>query len=74
LDDGQRLNPADRLPEANGSTSIETQGRPADSEIGATLTALIGATIPVIVRHGETTASVTLSGLELLKPVAGRRA
>ena len=60
----------DRLPDAKGSTSIETQG----SEIGVTLTALIGASIPVIVRHGETAANVTLAGLELLKPAAGQPA
>lgn len=64
----------DRLPDAKGSTSIDSQDRPAGNEIGVRLTALIGATIPVIVRHGETAANVTLAGLELLKPAAGQAA
>ena len=64
----------DRLPDTKGSSSVDTLGRPAGQEIGTNLTALIGVSIPVIVRHGETTADVTLSGLELLKPVAGQAA
>ncbi|MGB4362103.1 MAG: molecular chaperone [Rhodoferax sp.] len=60
----------DRIAEAKGSSSIETQGKVGPGEIGVTLTALIGASIPVIVRHGETAAKVTLTGLELLPPVA----
>lgn len=67
----------DRLPEAKGSTSIDSQrqsGRSGGDEIAIRLTALIGATIPVIVRHGETAANVTLAGLELLKPSAGQAA
>jgi P pilus assembly chaperone PapD len=32
------------------------------------LTAIYGVSIPVIVRHGETSAQVTLSGLELVPP------
>jgi P pilus assembly chaperone PapD len=57
----------DKLPDANGATSIETRGA-ADKEIGVVLTALVGASIPVIVRHGETDANVSLSHLELQKP------
>lgn len=67
----------DRLPEAKGSTSIDSQrqsGRSGGGEIAIRLTALIGATIPVIVRHGETAAHVTLAGLELLKPSTGQAA
>jgi P pilus assembly chaperone PapD len=60
----------DKLPEAKGATSIETMGSQADKDIGVVLNALIGASIPVIVRHGETAAIVTLSHLELLKPAA----
>ncbi|OGB27395.1 MAG: hypothetical protein A3I66_00520 [Burkholderiales bacterium RIFCSPLOWO2_02_FULL_57_36] len=61
----------DKLPDVKGATSIETRGA-ADKEIEIVLTALIGASIPVIVRHGETTASVGLSHLELQKPAAGQ--
>lgn len=72
----------DRLPDAKGANSIESTrisapGQPihsASEGIAIRLTALIGASIPVIVRHGETAASVALNGLELLPPVAGQPA
>ncbi|MDO8301291.1 molecular chaperone [Lacisediminimonas sp.] len=54
----------DKQPEPKGATSIETQG-PVDKEVGVVLTALVGASIPVIVRHGETAATVSLSHLEM---------
>ncbi|KAF3998801.1 molecular chaperone [Glaciimonas immobilis] len=59
----------DRLPDVDGVTSIDAQSNPS-SNIGMSLTALIGATIPLIVRQGETSANVTLSGLTILKPEA----
>jgi P pilus assembly chaperone PapD len=59
----------DKLPDATGAASIETR-QASDKDIGVMLTALIGASIPVIVRHGETEASVSLSRLELQKPAA----
>jgi P pilus assembly chaperone PapD len=59
----------DKLPDAKGAASIETR-QASDKDIGVMLTALIGASIPVIVRHGETDASVSLSHLELQKPAA----
>ncbi len=63
----------DRVPEASGTSSIDVPGqKPAAGEVGVQLKALIGVSIPAIVRHGETAASVTLSGLELLKPAAGQ--
>jgi hypothetical protein len=59
-----------RMPEAKGATSVEAKG--ADpKEIGITLTALVGASIPVIVRQDDTSASVSLSHLELQPPGAG---
>lgn len=51
-------------PETSGRRSIES-GSAADDEIGIQLTALIGASIPVIVRHGSTDVSVSLTQLEL---------
>jgi P pilus assembly chaperone PapD len=57
----------DKLPEAKGASSIETSGAD-DKDIKIVLTALVGASIPVIVRHGETDANVRLSHLELQKP------
>jgi len=58
----------ERLPDPKGQSSIETQKPPGENEIGVVLTPLIGASIPVIVRNGETDATVTLSNLELQKP------
>lgn len=57
----------EKVPESQGATSIETQGSPAGDEFAIKLTALIGASIPIIVRHGDTAATVTLSHLALQK-------
>jgi P pilus assembly chaperone PapD len=61
----------EKLPDARGSTSIEAQGK-AGTDIGVMLNALVGASMPVIVRHGATGATVALSNLVLHKPEAGR--
>jgi P pilus assembly chaperone PapD len=62
----------DRVPDAVGINSIADAGSGlAAGEVGVQLKLLVGASIPIIVRHGETAASVTLSGLELLQPAAG---
>jgi P pilus assembly chaperone PapD len=53
----------ERLPPPAGRQSIE--GRVGDNEIGVFITAMVGASIPVIVRHGATSARVHLSGLRL---------
>src|SRR5690606_15907462 len=55
----------DRLPPPSGASSIETALTLGDRQIGVRLTPLIGASIPVIVRHGETSATVKLSALKL---------
>ncbi|MFT4776143.1 MAG: P pilus assembly chaperone PapD [Oleispira sp.] len=57
-----------RVPKAAGASDIETQGNVKPSEVSIKLTVLIGASIPVIVRHGDTSAAVTLTNLTLLKP------
>ena len=54
----------DKLPDVEGSTSIENQGQ-ADKGIGIVLNALVGASVPVIVRHGATSAKVSLGHLAL---------
>jgi P pilus assembly chaperone PapD len=59
-----------RMPDTKGATSAETKGGDA-KEIGIFLNALVGASIPVIVRHDATGASVGLSNLELQRPAAG---
>jgi P pilus assembly chaperone PapD len=58
----------DKLPDVEGSASIENQGKAANGQgIGVVLTALVGASVPVIVRHGTTSAHVSLSHLALQK-------
>ena len=59
----------DRLPDVEGSSDIEQVAKSDSGDIAIRLTALVGASIPVIVRHGETSASVTLDTLSL-EPVA----
>ena len=56
----------DRVPEAGGATSIDTAGT-KPGEVGVQLKALVGVSIPLIVRHGETTAGLALTGLQLIK-------
>jgi Pili and flagellar-assembly chaperone, PapD N-terminal domain len=52
------------LPEADGGASIESQAGNG-KEIGVMLNTLVGASVPVIVRHGATGATVRLAGLAL---------
>ena len=61
----------DKLPDIEGKASIESQGTGA-TQIGVVMNALVGASIPVIVRHGTTDASVKLAGLALGKDEAQR--
>lgn len=51
-------------PDALGSNSIETRNT-QNNGIGVVITALVGAAIPVIVRHGKLEAEVELTHLEL---------
>jgi hypothetical protein len=61
----------DKLPDVEGSASIENQGKGADGKgIGVVINALIGASVPVIVRHGTTSANVSLANLALQKDEA----
>ena len=60
----------DRVADAAGASSVEQVSAPGDNGIGVVITALVGASIPVIVRQGDTQASATLSDLTLL-PAAG---
>lgn len=54
----------EKVANAAGTSSVE--GEKQDSgQIGVVLTTLIGASIPVIVRQGQTQASVTLAKLKL---------
>ncbi|MDB5868998.1 MAG: hypothetical protein JWP96_1330 [Polaromonas sp.] len=60
----------DRVADAAGASSVEQAGKSGDKAIGVVITALVGASIPVIVRHGDTQASATLSELAL-EPATG---
>jgi P pilus assembly chaperone PapD len=63
----------DKLPEVDGNASIEHQGKDAQTKgIGVVLNALVGASVPVIVRHGATSAKLSLSDLALQKDEAQR--
>lgn len=61
----------EKLPDTAGSTSIEAHATPG-ADIGVQLTALVGASMPVIVRHGATGASAALSNLALHNAEGGR--
>ena len=63
----------DKLPDALGNASIESQ-RTGGTQIGVTLNALVGASVPVIVRHGNASAGVKLAGLALRRDEAKRPA
>jgi P pilus assembly chaperone PapD len=54
----------DRVPDSAGSADLEQAAMAASNELSIVLKALIGASIPVIVRHGQTNASVTLGSLK----------
>ncbi len=53
----------EKMPDSRGATSVESTGQ--EKEIGIVLTALVGASIPVIVRHDVSPAKVSLSHLAL---------
>lgn len=61
----------DKLPDAEGSASIENRGV-EDGKIGVAINAMVGASVPVIVRHGNVGATVSLAGLALHKDAARR--
>ena len=55
----------DRLPDVEGRADLEQTAKAASGDFAIRLTALVGASIPVIVRHGDTSASVTLDTLSV---------
>lgn len=60
----------DKVADPTLSNAIESQVKPGSNEVGVTIAALIGVSIPIIVRHGETAASVTLSNVFVEQPKA----
>lgn len=55
----------DRVADAEGTANLENLDKPEKGGIGIVLQALVGASIPVIVRHGETRVATTLTDLAL---------
>lgn len=55
----------EKLPDATDMASSVEPGDAGAARIGVVLKALVGASIPVIVRHGATSATTTLSQLTL---------
>jgi hypothetical protein len=54
----------------NTADTPAQKGSPAEG-LQIRLIPLIGVSIPIIVRHGDTAATVTLANLEMQKPAAG---
>lgn len=61
-----------KQPDPAGPTSIETRDSNNRGDIGVSLTALVGVSIPVIVREGDTAATVSMGNIALSKPSAGQ--
>ena len=57
----------EKLADSTLFNTIESQLAPGSNEVGVTIAALIGVSIPMIVRHGETHAAVTVSDIVLEK-------
>ncbi|MFZ3088149.1 MAG: fimbria/pilus periplasmic chaperone [Methylotenera sp.] len=55
----------DRVPDTNSKSDLEAINKPEPGQLSISIEALIGASIPVIVRHGETIASASLDNLAL---------
>ena len=61
----------DRVADVAGAANLENLAKPEKGEIAIVLEALVGASIPVIVRHGETRVTTTLTDLTLA-PAPGK--
>lgn len=55
----------DRVADATAASDLEKITKPEKGQVAIVLQALIGASIPVIIRQGETSATVTLDSLAL---------
>ncbi|PWF47997.1 fimbrial biogenesis chaperone [Massilia glaciei] len=63
----------DRIPTAEGATSIAAPAAAAPGELAVRLTMMAGLSITVIVRQGENTAKAAISALELPATLDGQR-
>ncbi len=55
----------DRVADTEGAANLENLAKPEKGEISIVLQALVGASIPVIVRHGETKLTTTLTDIAI---------
>ncbi len=55
----------DRVADSSPGNSVDSAADAGGDKVGVVITALVGASIPVIVRQGETQATVTLAQLAL---------
>lgn len=60
----------DRVAEASGASSVEDVARRGSPDVGVVIQALVGASIPVIVRQGATHAGLELTDLAVQPPTA----
>ncbi|MBW8847449.1 MAG: molecular chaperone [Burkholderiales bacterium] len=58
----------DRVAEATGASSVEDVAKREGQDVGVVIQALVGASIPVIVRQGDTHARLDLSELAVRPP------
>ena len=62
----------EKVADTTAENNIDNLGRAPAGEVGVSLTALIGVSIPVIVRHGDTGAEVAIDHLALEKSGAAQ--
>ena len=60
----------DRVADDEADGGLDARGGRPGGSVGVTISTLVGASIPVIVRHGETQADTRLSALRLLPAAA----
>ncbi|WP_221795171.1 fimbrial biogenesis chaperone [Aquisediminimonas sediminicola] len=56
----------DRVADATAASDLEATAKPEKGQVAIVLQALIGASIPVIIRQGQTSATVTLGELAVI--------
>ncbi|MDQ2989603.1 MAG: fimbria/pilus periplasmic chaperone [Pseudomonadota bacterium] len=62
----------EKVAETTAAQNIENLGRAPAGEVGVSITALLGVSIPLIVRHGDTAAQVSIDHLALEPAGAGQ--
>ncbi len=61
-----------KIADTKDKAGAQAQNAPASKELEIKLTALVGVSIPVIVRHRDTAVTVALANLKLEKPAANQ--